>query len=74
MGECKGGGEWTKCERSKVLKGDLKQDQEKFLDCFGWTEKKQKVIEDLERKKAEDLVEEEQDEAEIRAPKEQLEK
>ena len=35
VGECKGGGEWIKCERSKVLKGDLKQDQEKFLDCLG---------------------------------------
>ena len=57
-----------------MLKGDSKQDQEKFLDGLGWTDKKQKVMEELERKKAEGLEVEEQDEAEIRAAEEQLEK
>ena len=74
VGECKGEGEWTKCETSKTLKGDWKEVQEKFLDGLGWTDKKQKVMEELERKEAEGLEVEEQDEAEIRAAEEQLEK
>ena len=74
VGECKGGGEWTKCEANKVQKGDWKKDQEKFLEGLGWTEKKQRMMEELEQKEADGLEIEEQDEAELRAAEEQVER
>ena len=73
VGECRGGGEWSKCEASKVQKGDWKEEQEKFLEGLGWTDKKQKMMEELERKEAEGF-ETEEDDAENRAAEEQAEK
>ena len=73
VGECRGGGVWSKCEASNMQNGDWKEEQEKFLECFGWTDKKQKMMEELERKEAEGLQAEE-DEAENRAVEEQEEK
>lgn len=48
VGECKGGGDWRKCEASKVARGDWKVEQETFLESLGWGEKKQRIMEGLE--------------------------
>ena len=72
--ECKGGGEWTKCNSSKVPKGDWKEEHEKFLVGLGWTEEKQKMMEEMERKEAEGLEIEDEDEAETRASEEHAER
>ena len=71
-GECKGGGDWKRCEASGVPRGDWKVEQEHFLESVGWGEKKQKIMEGLEDHLPALLGEEE--EVEARAMEEQAER
>ena len=65
VGECRGGGEWRKCENSKISKGDWKEEQEKFLEKLGWGQKKQKIMEGLEEQLPTLVGEEEEEEAKV---------
>ena len=38
-----------------MQKGNWKEEQKKFLEGLGWTDQKQKVMEEMEREKAEGL-------------------
>ena len=72
LGECKGGGDWRRCEASGVPRGDWKVEQEHFLESLGWGEKKQKIMEGLEDQLPALIGEEE--EVEARAMEEQAER
>ena len=65
VGECRGGGDWRKCENSKVSKGDWKEEQENFLEKLGWGQKKQKIMEGLEDQLPKLVGEEEEEEATV---------
>ena len=73
-GECRGGGEWRKCETSKAAVGNWKEEQEKFLEHLGWGERKQKILEGLEQREAVESMVGEEEEAETKALKEQPER
>ena len=72
VGECKGGGAWSKCAEAKTPRGNWKEEQEEFLTRGGWDEKKQKVMEGLEQKEAEAATAGEDKEAENRREEEKL--
>ena len=69
-GECKGAGEWRRCEASKALAGDWKVEQERFLESLGWGESKQKILEGLEQQEAVAPMAGEEEEAEAKAQEE----
>ena len=70
VGECRGGGEWRRCEASKAPAGDWKIEQERFLESLGWGESKQKILEGLEQQEAVAPLAGEEEEAETRAEEE----
>ena len=72
VGECKGGGAWSKCAEAKTPRGNWKEEQEELLTRGGWDEKKQKVMEGLEQKEAEAATAGEDKEAENRREEEKL--
>ena len=64
-GRVQGGGDWRKCEHSKVSKGDWKEEQENFLEKLGWGQQKQKIMEGLEDQLPTLVGEEEEEEAKV---------
>ena len=74
VGECRGGGEWGRCEASKAPVGDWKIEQEKFLEALGWGDSKQKILEGLEQQEAVSTLVGEEEEAETRSQEEQAER
>ena len=67
VGECKGAGNWDKCTKENMPRGNWKEEQEKFLKSIGWNEEQQKIMEGLEKRVAEEGIDEEDAEAEVRA-------
>ena len=65
LGGCREGGNWRKCEKSKVAKVDWKEEQEKFLEKLGWGQKKQIIMEGLEDQLPTLVGEEEEEEAKV---------